>query len=133
MMNRPDFFADIARAREAQMHLEAEQIRDISDNAYEDYYIDYKEDAEGNRVPYVVVNNESVKRAALRMDARKWRAERLNRRFYGNSVKHEHQHEVYPAHGAGGLPPGLDWIAGQLPGPQAGAGPEPGDSGVGEE
>lgn len=134
MMRQPDFFADVARAREQQMHLEAEQIREIADNAYEDYYIDWKVDsATGDRTPFVVVNSESVKRAALRIDARKWRAAALNRRFYGNSVKHEHDIAVYPAHGQEGLPPGLGWLAGQLPGPTAGAGSEPDDSGVGEE
>lgn len=115
MMRRPKVFSDIARAREAQMHLEAEQIRDIADNAYEDYYIDYVNDPDGNRVPVVKVDGESVKRAALRISARQWRAERLNRRAYGNSTKIEHELAAAPAHGAEGLPPGLGWLAGLLP------------------
>lgn len=134
MMRLPDFYAAIARAREQQMHLEAEEIRTIADNAYEDYYIDWKVDpTTGDRTPFVVVNGESVKRAALRMDARKWRAEKLNRRVYGNSIKHEIDAPLYTPNDARQLPAGLSWIAGQLPGGEPGARPEPDDSGVGEK
>lgn len=130
MMRKPDFFADVARAREQQMHLEAEQIREIADNAYEDYYIDWKVDQQtGDRTPFVVVDNESVKRAALRIDARKWRAAALNRRVYGNSTKHEIELPAATANGAEQLPAGLAWLAGQLPAPETG--PEPDDSEVG--
>ena len=110
MMRHEQFFADIARAREQQMHLEAEQIREIADNAYEDYYIDYK-DVDGVPTPYVVVNNESVKRAALRISARQWRAERLAKRFYAGTTKHEHTAvPAAPALKAGGLPEALGFL-----------------------
>lgn len=122
------FQAKYARAREAQAHVEAEQIREIADNAFEDYYIDYKDGK-----PFVVVDNEGVKRAQLRIDARKWRAERLNRRVYGNSVKHEHQHAVHPANGPEQLPSGLAWLAGQLPDGNADTRSEPDAGGLGEE
>lgn len=115
LLNRPDFSRAYARAREIQAHVEAEQIRDISDNAYEDYYIEWKENADGSREPVVKVDGESVKRAQLRIETRKWRAERLNRRAYGNSTKIEHELATAPAHGAEGLPPGLGWLAGLLP------------------
>jgi hypothetical protein len=118
LMRRPEFYSEYARAREAQMHIEAEQIREIADNAFEDYYIDYKEGPNGEKVPYVVVNGESTKRAALRIGARQWRAERLNRRVYGNSVKHEIETTQHPEAGAEALPPGLAWLAGQLPAPE---------------
>jgi len=116
LMRRADFGAKYAQAREVQAHVEAEQIREIADNAYEDYYIDYKEGPNGERVPYVVVNNESVKRAQLRIEARKWRAGVLNRRVYGNSVHHEHDFSG----GIGGataeqLPPGIGFLARFLP------------------
>ena len=127
MMRHEAFFADVARAREQQVHLEAEQIREIADNAYEDYYIDYKDGK-----PFVVVNGDSVKRAALRIEARKWRAAALNRRAYGNSTRHEIDVPRHPANGPEQLPPGLAWLAGQLPGGEADARPEPDDSGVGE-
>ena len=129
---RPEFFCQYERAREAQQHLEQEEIRRIADNAYEDYYIDYKQGPDGQQIPYVVVNNESVRRAQLRIDARKWRAERLAKRFYGANVKHEHS--VTPPDATIGeerLPPGLGFLARALSGGQGDAGPV--DSGVGEE
>lgn len=128
MLDRGGFQAKYARAREAQAHVEAEQIREIADNAFEDYYIDYKDGK-----PFVVVDNEGVKRAQLRIEARKWRAERLNRRVYGNSVKHEHQHAVHPANGPEQLPSGLAWLAGQLQDGNADARPEPDAGGLGED
>jgi len=115
LMRHPDFAAKYAHAREAQAHVEAEQIREIADNAFEDYYIDYKEGPNGEKIPYVVVNGESTKRAALRIGARQWRAERLNRRVYGNSIKHEVEAPQHPE--AKSLPPGLAWLGGQLPAP----------------
>lgn len=133
LMRHDTFQAKYALAREQQMHVEAEQIREIADNAYEDYYIDYKEGENGVQVPYVVVNNESVRRAQLRIDARKWRAERLNRRVYGNSVQHQHEVAVHPAAGAEQVPAGIGWLAQFLPGGDAEAGPEPDTGGVGEE
>lgn len=129
MRNTGGFQAKYALAREAQMHLEAEQIREIADNAYEDYSIDYNEAGQ----PFVVVNKESVKRAQLRIDARKWRAERLNRRVYGNSTRHELEVRMGPPVTAAELPPGIAWLEGQLLESKPAEGPEPGDSGVGEE
>jgi hypothetical protein len=112
LMRHPEFGAKYAHAREAQMHLEAEQIREIADNAYEDYYIDYKQDADGNMVPFVVVNGDSIKRAQLRIGARQWRAERLNRRVYGNSTRHEHAmaEPEQPALKPGCLPGSLSFL-----------------------
>lgn len=127
MLDRGGFQAKYARAREAQAHIEAEQIREIADNAFEDYYIDWKDGK-----PFVVVDNEGVKRAQLRIEARKWRAERLNRRVYGNSIKHEVEQPVHPAHAAQQLPPGLEWLTGRLQQANPADRPEPDNGAMGE-
>lgn len=126
LMRHEDFFADLQRAKEMRAHIEAERISEIADNAYEDYYIDYDKDGK----PFVVVNGESVRRAQLRIEARKWRASVDNRKAYGNSVKHEIG-PVHPAHAADSLPPGLEWLAGRLSAPKDGPEPDPGAMGEG--
>jgi hypothetical protein len=86
MEDRGGFYGQYARARAIQAHVEDDANVRIADNAYEDYHIAY--DKDGN--PFVEVNGESVRRAQLRIETRKWRAERLNRIAYGNSTRHEH-------------------------------------------
>lgn len=113
LMRHDDFARLYAHAREAQMHVEADQIRSLSDS--------------------VQADSDCVAKARLQVDARKWRAERLNRRVYGNSTKHEIDVAVHPANGPEQLPPGLDWLARQLPASDAAARSEPDDSGVGEK
>lgn len=105
-----DFSRDYAHAREAQMDLEADQIREIADNLA--LLPDHKR---------------------VMVDARKWRAERLNRRQYGAKVEHEVHTHNDPAAGAERLPNSLEWLAGQLPSRDASGGRGPDNSGVGEE
>ncbi len=106
MNDRGGFQAKYARAREQQAIVEAEEIVAIADNAYEDYYIAYDKDGK----PKVVVDGESVNRARLRIETRKWRAERLNRRVYGNVTKHELEIPAAPPLGRGGLPASLSFL-----------------------
>lgn len=62
-----DAFAEkYARAKEAQAHREADEIRDIADNA----------------------TPEDVQVARLKIDARKWRAGKLAPKSYGDKVIH---------------------------------------------
>lgn len=131
MRGTGDFPDQYARARAIQAIHEDDECKAIADNAYEDYYIEWKEDKQGNRVPVVVVDNESVKRAQLRIETRKWRAERLNRRVYGNSTRHEHELAVRPAHDVGALPPGVEWLAGRLQQSKDRSEPDPGAMGEG--
>lgn len=119
LMRMPEFSAKYASAREAQMHIEAEQMREIADNAYEDYFIDYKEGPDGSKVPFVVVDNEGIRRAELRIRTRQWRAERLNRRVYAPKVEHEHHVDYGTPGGQDVLPPGLTFLAGKLSGDEA--------------
>ena len=66
------------------------------------------------------------------VDVMKWRAARQNWRAWGDKVAHDHQHTLHPAHEARGLPTGLEWLTGCLPGADAADGPGPDNSGVGE-
>jgi hypothetical protein len=102
------FFGRYARAREVQVHGESDQVRSIADD------------------PDIEPEHKRIM-----VDARKWRAERLNRRTYGNSVQHKHDVEVRPAAGAAELPPGIAWIESKLSGSEEGPEPDPGGMGEG--
>jgi hypothetical protein len=105
-----DFSREYARAREAQMDLEADQIRVIADDLA------------------LLPEHKRVM-----VDARKWRAERLNRGQYGAKVEHEIHAHSHAALGAERVPEGLEWLVGQLPSGEAASGPGPDHSDVGEE
>lgn len=62
--NDPDFFQRYARAREAQGHREADEIKAIADAA----------------------TAEDVHVARLKIDARKWRASKLAPKVYGDKL-----------------------------------------------
>ena len=63
-LNDPEFALNYARAREAQGHREAEEIREIADAA----------------------TPENVQVARLQVDARKWRAGKLAPKVYGDKI-----------------------------------------------
>ena len=62
----PEFFAAMARAREAQQHAEVEKMIKIADDA----------------------TPETVHVATLRIRTRQWRAGQLAPRFYGTKIAH---------------------------------------------
>jgi len=64
-----DFWQRYARAREAQAHREAEEIRQIADTA----------------------TPEDVNVARLQIDARKWRAGKLAPKVYGDKLDVDHK------------------------------------------
>jgi hypothetical protein len=126
--NYPDFCNRYARAREAQAEFEADEILDIAASVNEDLYIEMTPNG-----PVAKIDGVSAKRAQLMIDTRKWRAERLNRRVFGQKVDHEHHVEPNPALDAGRVPESLAWLAGHLPGADASGGRGPDHSDVGEE
>lgn len=113
LIERADFSARYAHARELQAHVEVDETVDIADDSGGDVYIDY--DKDGN--PVAKIDGEAIQRAKLRVETRRWRAERLNRRAYGQKV--EHDITTHPGTPAGQelLPPGLSFLAGKLPKP----------------
>lgn len=82
MATRPDFASAIAHARELQAEAFAEDIIAIADDAAGDVTMS----ADGKPV----VNWESVQRAKLRCDARRWYASKLSPKKYGDKVVQEH-------------------------------------------
>lgn len=83
-----EFVQKYARARERQADREVDQIVVIADDSGFDAQI-----VDGR----AVVNSESVNRARLRVDARKWRASKLAAKKYGDKITQEQT-------GAGGGP-----------------------------
>lgn len=117
-----------ARAREFQGDYEFDEIRDIADDPSGDAYIEMTDSG-----PKIVLDGDNVRRAQLKIEARKWRAERLNRKAYGAKVEHEiHNHNAPPL-GAERVPEGLEWLTGQLPSDEAAERSGPDHSDVGEE
>lgn len=91
-----EFFANYTRARQLQATTFADQIQDIAD------------------CPFLPPAHK-----AQMIDARKWRAARQNWRAWGDKVQHEHTANLGPAAGQDLLPPGLGFLAGKLPKPDA--------------
>lgn len=102
------FSQQYGRAREAQADYEADEIRDIADAAgKEGLYIEMTDNG-----PVAKLDGENVNVARLRIETRRWRAERLNRRVYGNITKHEIDVPAAEPLGAGRLPASLKFLAG---------------------
>lgn len=70
------------RAREFQADIEFEEIKEISDNASNDWMEVNDPDNPGYRV-----NGEHVQRSRLRIDARKWRAAKMANGKYGDKLE----------------------------------------------
>lgn len=75
------FFKRYVRAREFQADIEFEEIKEIADNASNDWM--ERNDPDN---PGYVCNHDHIQRSRLRVDARKWRAAKMNRR-YSDSIQ----------------------------------------------
>lgn len=82
-----DFSLLYVRAKEAQMHMMAEEILDIADNATNDYML--RNDREGDS-PGFRENGEVINRSRLRIESRKWLMAKLAPKVYGDKVTQEH-------------------------------------------
>ena len=111
LMSNPEFAALYARAREQQVDYEADEMLDIADNISEDAYVEFHP-LTGQ--PYAKIDGFTAKRAQVMIDTRKWRAERLNRRVFGQKVEHAISDDRHPSAGQDVLPPGLGFLAGKL-------------------
>ena len=76
VVKHEDFRQAYAVARAQRIEVWAEEIIEIADDATRDYTID----KDGNRI----FNHESVHRARLRIEGRKWVMARLDPRLWGN-------------------------------------------------
>jgi len=79
LAQKKDFVEQYARAREVQAEIMADEILDIADDATNDYI--ERESAKGNVT--ILVDHDHIARSKLRVDARKWVAEKLLPKKYG--------------------------------------------------
>lgn len=77
-----DFRTKYARARDIQADLEFDDTKEIADDSDRDYV----ETDNGPRF-----NPENVQRAKLRIETRRWRAEKLKPKKYGPKIEQTHQ------------------------------------------
>ena len=82
-LNRYDEFLNKYRdARDKQLETYADEIIEIADDARNDWV-----EREGKNGKYTILNNEHVLRSRLRIDTRKWIAERLKPKKYGTKTE----------------------------------------------
>lgn len=75
----PEFAARYARAREMQAEVMADQMLEIADDARNDWM--KGKEGEGYKL-----NGEAVARSKLRLEQRRWYAEKLRPKVYGTKV-----------------------------------------------
>lgn len=86
LQEHPEFEAKYARARELQAELRVEEIIAISDNDVADLRVD----EEGRtQVDYGVIARDK-----LRIESRRWYAEKLRPKVYGNRLAVEHSGSI---------------------------------------
>lgn len=76
------FMDQYTRARELQADVHVDEMPDIADDGSNDYTT--KTNADGST--YEQVNSEHIQRSRLRIDTRKWIAERMRPKKYGAKV-----------------------------------------------
>ncbi|RWC76083.1 MAG: terminase small subunit protein [Mesorhizobium sp.] len=82
---KPDyaqFLDQYTRARELQADVHVDEMPDIADDSSNDYIT--KTNADGST--YEQVNSEHIQRSRLRIETRKWIAERMRPKKYGSKV-----------------------------------------------
>ncbi|TIS00776.1 MAG: terminase small subunit protein, partial [Mesorhizobium sp.] len=76
------FCNQYTRAREMQADTHVDEMQDIADDGSNDYIT--KTNADGSTTEQV--NSEHIQRSRLRIDTRKWVAERMRPKKYGSKV-----------------------------------------------
>lgn len=84
LIDRPEFSAKYARAREDQQDFYQEEILEIADDGRNDWMT---KNFAGEET--LVVNNEAVQRSRLRVDTRKWIMSKLSPKKYGDKIQQE--------------------------------------------
>ena len=86
MRENPAFLKQYEQARAEQVDTFADEMMDIADDGSNDYY----ENADGKQC----VDSEAIQRSKLRVDTRKWIAERMKPKKYGAKSEVEHKGAV---------------------------------------
>jgi len=82
----PEFSEQYAIAKEEAAEALAEEMFDIADNGSNDWMEQHSEDA-GNAA--YKLNGESIQRARLRVDVRKWYLSKIKPKKYGDKVQQD--------------------------------------------
>lgn len=82
-LNIPEFESKYARARQMQAEVWADEMIDIADDAVNDYM--EKKNKDGDAVGYEL-NGENIQRSKLRLEQRRWYAEKLRPKVYGPKI-----------------------------------------------
>ena len=77
-----DFSDQYARAKRLQIEVMVDEIIEIADDSSQDNII--------NKQGQIICNNESINRARLRIDTRKWIASKLAPKIYGDKIDNTH-------------------------------------------
>jgi len=75
----PEFLKQYGLAKDDQMDTLADEMLDICDDSTNDYMDRKNKDGSENEV----INSENIQRSRLRVDTRKWIAERMKPKKYG--------------------------------------------------
>lgn len=80
LLNIPDFDSKYARARQLQAEVWADEMIDIADDSTNDYMAKKGKD-EG-----IELNPENIQRSKMRLEQRRWYAEKLRPKVYGPKI-----------------------------------------------
>ena len=83
VLNIPEFDSKYARARQMQAEVWADEMIDIADDAVNDYM--EKKNKKGEVIGYEV-NGENIMRSKMRLEQRRWYAEKLRPKVYGPKI-----------------------------------------------
>lgn len=86
LRERPAFLKQYELARSEQVETFADEMQDIADNGFNDYQEKIAKDGS----TYIVLNAENIQRSRLRIDTRKWIAERMKPKKYGSKTEVEY-------------------------------------------
>jgi len=83
VLNIPEFDSKYARARQMQAEVWADEMIDIADDAVNDYMV--KKNKDGDAIGYEL-NGENIQRSKMRLEQRRWYAEKLRPKVYGPKI-----------------------------------------------
>jgi len=90
MRDNESFLKQYELARGDQIDTFADEMLDIADDGSNDYYESTRKDGS----EFIALDSENIQRSRLRVDTRKWIAERMKPRKYGQRSEIDHTHKL---------------------------------------
>lgn len=90
LANDPDFREAYYQACRIAAQLRIDQVFDIADDATNDFMEVEVPLRNGESTTKIVVNTEAIQRSKLRVDTRKWYAQKMIPKLYGDKTTQEH-------------------------------------------